>query len=427
MLITMLTTGTRGDTQPYIALGLALQKRGHRVRIAASESFRDFVKHYGLEYAPIRGDITKIAQSELAQDAGKADNPLKFYKSLKKDEFKRLFLDMQQDMYQACLGADAVVYHPGATLGYFAAQERHIPSILATPFPMTPTSAYPNLLFYNRPSFGKLYNKLTHRIFEMGFWMISGDHVKQFWKEQFGTAPRPFSSPFPRQRTATHPTLISLSPSVFPRPDDWSEHIHCDGYWFLEPDKSYSPPQELQDFLNAGKPPIYVGFGSISGQAQASETTAIVIEALKRNGQRGIIAKGWGGMERPDELDKDILFIDGAPHDWLFPRMAAVVHHGGAGTTAEGLRSGVPSLIIPFTNDQFAWGQRVHELGVGPKAIPRKQLTTENLTQAMKYTQINEVKAKAQVLGSRIRSERGAEASAQAVIDCIEAYQKKGK
>ncbi|HWI63882.1 MAG TPA: glycosyltransferase, partial [Symbiobacteriaceae bacterium] len=424
LLITMLATGTRGDIQPFIALGVAVQRKGIRVRLAASEAFREFIEGYGLEFAPVRGDITKVMESDLAKDARTADNPLKFFTSMRNPQLIALLEDVTQDLHEACTGADAVVYHPGAGVGYFAAQAMHVPSILATPFPMTPTRDYPALLFYNGPRLGRVYNLLTHKLFEQGFWGMASGPLKRYWGKRFGTPPQGFACPFGKQRTATHPTIVSCSPQVFARPADWPEHVHCSGYWFLESDPGYQPPADLKAFIEAGEAPVYVGFGSVSDKERAAETTHIVTEALRRAGKRGIVATGWRGMERPEDHSEDVLFIEGAPHDWLFPQMAAVVHHGGAGTTAAALRAGVPSLIVPYGNDQFAWGRRIHELGVGAQAIPRKQLTIDSLAAAIQETQAPAVKERARAIGERVRQENGAEGAANVIVACLAHYQK---
>lgn len=423
MKITMLAMGTRGDTQPFIALGLALKQKGHSVKIAASENFQAFVEQYGLQFAPVRGDVAKLAASDLVKDAHNADNPLKFFTSMRSEKLLGLMVDAQHDLHEACQGADAIVYHPGAGIGYFAAQELNIPSIMASPFPMTPTWEYPALLFYDGPRLGRLYNLLTHKIFEQGFWMMLKNPLHKYWEQRFGNAPQGFGCPFPRQRTATHPTIVSCSPAVF-SPKGWPEHVHCSGYWFLDADPAYQPPADLQAFIQAGDAPVYVGFGSITDKAKAAETTRIVVDALRRAGRRGILATGWAGMEQQAGPAGDMLFIEGAPHDWLFPQMAAVVHHGGAGTTAAGLRAGVPQVVIPFGNDQFAWGRRVYELGAGAEAIPRKRLTADLLAGAITYTQTKSVKDRARAMGERIRQENGAEAAAEAILRSIEAYRR---
>lgn len=178
-MITILTTGSRGDTQPYLALGLALKHAGRDVRIAAFENYESFVKQYGLAFFPIKGDVTRVASSELGRGAMHADNPIKVVLSF--NLLKSLIFDLQKDFYDACLGAEAVVYHPGAPIGHFAAWQQNIPAILATPFPMTPTRAYPSLIFYDGPRLGKPYNLATHKLFEQVMWLTSRAPLKQFW------------------------------------------------------------------------------------------------------------------------------------------------------------------------------------------------------------------------------------------------------
>jgi sterol 3beta-glucosyltransferase len=174
------------------------------------------------------------------------------------------------------------------------------------------------------------------------------------------------------------------------------------------------------EFLQKGAAPVYVGFGSIGDPALADQTTKLVMDALKRSGQRGVLATGWSGMSKIDHLPEEFFMLESVPHSWLFPRMAAVVHHGGAGTTAAGLRAGVPGIIIPNGNDQFAWGRRVYELGAGAKPIPRKKLTAEKLSDAINYVLEKEIKETAKDLGEKIQNENGAGTAAKIIIDCLE-------
>ena len=181
-----------------------------------------------------------------------------FCSSLSK--LKSLALGLQKDFYNACIGADAVVYHPGAAIGYFAARQLQIPSILATPFPMTPTKAYPSLIFYDKPRLGKRFNLATHKILEQIMWFASSASVKQFWKAQFGKTPDSFGAPFNRQRSPAYPTIVSCSNFVFPTPADWPPDVHNTGYWFLEEEAGWEAPADLVAFLREGPPPVYVGF-----------------------------------------------------------------------------------------------------------------------------------------------------------------------
>jgi sterol 3beta-glucosyltransferase len=418
MKITVLTAGSRGDTQPYISLGIALQKDGHSVRIATFGNFKNLVEGSGLEFYLVRGDVMQVTRSELGREEKSPDNPLKVMLSF--NQLKKLVGDLQQDFYNACSGAEAVVYHPGAAIGYFIAQEQKIPAILATPYAFTPTSDYPSLLFYHLPRLGKVYNSLTHRVQGQIFWSAASQAIRDYWKRQFGHAPADFGSPFSRQITQRDPTIISYSQYVFPRPARWPEHVHITGYWFLDEEAGWQPPKNLLDFLQAGKPPVYVGFGSVGDATLAEQKTRLVIEALKQSGQRGVLATGWNAMTEISNLPETILMIESAPHSWLFPQMAAVVHHGGAGTTAAGFRAGIPSIILPYGNDQFAWGLRAQELGVGPRPVPQKRLTANAFSNAILSALQPKVIDAARALGEKISSERGAENAVEIINRCWE-------
>ena len=188
-------------------------------------------------------------------------------------------------------------------------------------------------------------------------------------------------------------------------PADWSNAI-VTGYWQLEPPSNWQPPAALEAFLANGEAPIYIGFGSMSSRDPA-QTAELIVTALKQTGTRAILQSGWGGFKATD-LPDAVLSVESVPHSWLFNKVAAVVHHGGAGTTAAGLRAGVPSLVIPFFGDQGFWGERVAQLGVGPSPIPRKALTAQSLAQAIQTMTVNsEMRTRAAELGARIRTEDG--------------------
>jgi UDP:flavonoid glycosyltransferase YjiC (YdhE family) len=200
--------------------------------------------------------------------------------------------------------------------------------------------------------------------------------------------------------------LYGFSTHVVPRPTDWDESVHVTGYWFLEGSADWHPPDELAAFLTSGPPPVYVGFGSM-GALESGDTAGIVLEALRLAGQRGVVLTGAGEGIRHKTPD-NILAVGTVPHDWLFPRVAAVVHHGGAGTTAAGLRAGVPSVLVPVFADQPFWGRRVADLGVGPEPIPHCRLAAERLARAIGLAVSDEpMRRRAAELGRAIRAEDG--------------------
>lgn len=418
MRIVMLAPGTRGDVQPYVALGLKLQQAGYTVRVAAQENFASFVRNLGLEFHAVGGNVSQIAARADIAAITQTASPLKMLLSF--NTLRSLAADLPKDFYAACDGADAIIYHPGAAIGYFIAREQQIPSILASPFPMTPTRAYPALLFYTTARLGSFFNQITHKVFEQTLWLTSKGSLANFWKMQFGQPPKPLHPPFQQQYRPTHPTLVAVSPQVFSAPADWPEHVHTTGYWFLDDD--WQPPTALEHFLEQGPPPIYVGFGSMSNPTTATTLTQLVIQALQETGQRGILMTGWQGLARPETLPEGVFMLDSASHSWLFPKMAAVVHHGGAGTTAAGLRAGIPSIVIPHALDQYAWGQRIYELGTGPRPIPRKKLTVSKLVRAIKEALSDDIRHSAYQLGQKIQQENGVATAAALISQSLAAY-----
>ena len=228
-------------------------------------------------------------------------------------------------------------------------------------------------------------------------------------------APAPLMGPFASLHGQDQTILYGYSPQVLPPPGDWGPFVHVTGYWFLDPPAGWEPPIDLVKFLQSGPPPVYVGFGSMVN-SKPEQTTGLVLQALARAGQRGVLSAGWGGLKK-SELPETVFMVDSLPFGWLFPQMAALVHHGGAGTTSMGLRAGVPAIVTPFMGDQPFWGRRVYELGVGPQPIPRRHLTADRLAGSIRAAVSDmSMQEKAARLGERIRAENGV-ARAVAVIE----------
>lgn len=399
MHILILTVGTRGDVQPYVALGVGLQAAGHLVTVATAASFAEFVRERGLLFAPLRGEFLELLQTAegKAMVIGKG-NPLKLLRQL-----QPMLRDMLDDAWRAAADCDLLIYHPKALAGHSLAEKLGIPGVLALPLPLySPTRAFPSPIL-PVANLGGALNRISHRLIVRAAAASTRGVVNRWRKTTLGLAPvddelRLHGQPLRR--------LYGYSPAVVPTPADWDEHSVATGYWFLDRRSDWQPPESLVTFLRAGPPPVYVGFGSMPTEDAAAKTR-IVLEALARTGQRGVIATGWGGLARAD-MPPGVYVLDAAPHDWLFPQMAAVVHHGGAGTTAAGLRAGVPTLICPFFGDQPFWGRRVAALGAGPQAIPQRRLTTERLAEAIRMlTSDTTMRQRAETLGATIRAEDG--------------------
>jgi UDP:flavonoid glycosyltransferase YjiC (YdhE family) len=258
-----------------------------------------------------------------------------------------------------------------------------------------------------RFSLGGSYNYLTHILIQRVLWSGMGGPTTNRWRTRLGLrAWRSEAEMHHYARSLGAPRLYGYSPSVLPKPSDWDDYQHVTGYWFLDAQPNWEPSADLLRFLESGPPPVYVGFGSMSHE-NPERQTRLALRALELTGQRGVLLTGWGGIARLS-VPPNVFFVDNVPHAWLFPRMAAIVHHGGAGTTAAGLRSEVPSIIPAFAGDQVAWADRVVKLGVSPRVPGIKQLTAEKLAQAIN-TAVNDsaLRARAAALGEKIRAENG--------------------
>lgn len=300
---------------------------------------------------------------------------------------------------------DFIIYHPKSGAAPHIAEKLGIGCVLATPIPMfVPTSDRPFPVLPDL-KLGGWYNRLSYKVIALLTGLFLGKYIKSFRKD-IGLGPLNKFDFLKTNDGKSIPVLHALSEAVLSRPGDWPESAYITGYWFLKRENTWTPPPDLQSFLDAGEPPVYIGFGSMAGR-KPQRLATIVIDALQIAGMRGIIATGWGGLT-PETLPNSILKIETAPHDWLFPRVAAVVHHGGAGTTAAGLRAGKPSVIIPFFGDQPFWGRQVYLLGAGTKPILQKKLTADNLANAINEAISNpDIQKKAESIGNKIRQEDG--------------------
>jgi sterol 3beta-glucosyltransferase len=405
MRITIFAAGSRGDIQPCAVLGKELQRTGFDVLLAAPENFADFVQAHGLCFHPLRGDVQQIMASETGRgfmEKGSA-NLLQSIRAMRA-MLGPVALQMAEDALEACQGADALIsLAVFATFAKTIAEVRQIPLIHVEPTPVLPTRAFPAPGWPLQSNLGGLHNRLSGHAMLQVLWQWYRPFVNDF-RHRFGL-PLFTGASFYQILTST-PLLGAYSDKVIPRPSDWPQNIHITGYWFPDAQTPWAPDGELNAFLDSGDPPVYVGFGSMSGR-QPEKLARLVLEALAQSGQRGLLLTGWGGMRALSAPDS-VFVLDSAPHSWLFPRMAAVVHHGGAGTTAEGLRAGVPTLILPFAVDQAFWGKRVKALGVGPNPIPFRKLTAEKLARAIqKAVTQPEIKRGAARLGAAIRTQDG--------------------
>jgi sterol 3beta-glucosyltransferase len=385
--------------QPFVALGVGLRDAGHKVTLATGKGFE--ASGRGLRFAALDVELLERLQSPEGKAALSGKNLLGTLKEIA--SMYRRVLDQE---WAASRDAEAVVYHPKALGGYHISEALGVPGFLAHPIPMfSPTSAFPNPVLPVTDLGGPL-NRLSYGAFLRLSTASFHRTINRWRRETLGLPQRRLLASELVLHGVPVRKLIGCSPHVVPPPADWDRCTTMTGYWFLDGTGDWRPPVHLADFLAGGPPPVYVGFGSLGGWT-SREVVGAALSALERSGKRGVLVTGGGRV--PSGVPDDVCVIESAPHEWLFPRMAAVVHHGGVGTTAEGLRAGTPCVICPTTmNDQLFWGRRVFKLGVGPEPIPQKKLTAEMLLHAIQVaTEDDRVRERAAALGEKIRAERG--------------------
>lgn len=401
MKILISTLGSRGDTQPYLALAVGLQQAGYRVTLVAPRSFIEWIQSYGVAAHPVR-----FNPQEVMQTISKNKNPFQAIRIMR-EVMNTGVMEAFDDCWQAAQDTDFLLQTGAGMNALEIASKRGIPVAFAYLVPMPPTRAFPMFWLPFRFSLGGGYNYLTHTLVQRLLWSSMGGPSTNRWRTRLGLpAWRSEAEMHNYARSLGTPSLYGYSPSVIPKPSDWDEYHHVTGYWFLDAQPDWQPPADLLHFLESGSPPVYVGFGSVSHE-HPERQTRLALRALELTGQRGVLLTGWGGLTRLS-APPNVFFVDNVPHAWLFPRMAAVVHHGGAGTTGAGLRAGVPSIIPAFAGDQCAWTDIVMKWGVGPRVPGIKQLTAEKLAEAIN-TAVNDsaLRARATALGEKIRAENG--------------------
>ncbi|CAL4960274.1 unnamed protein product [Urochloa decumbens] len=410
--IAILVVGTRGDVQPFIALAKRLQEFGHYVRLATHVNFRTFVKSAGIDFYPLGGDPRIMAQYMTKNKGFCLAAPTEIYaqrKQLKEIIFSVLPACTEPDLDTGTpFRAQAIIANPPAYGHLHIAEALGIPLHIFFTFPWTPTDEFPHPLA--RMPQSATY-RLSYLILDLIIWWGTRGFINDF-RKKLNLPPIAYFSTY--HGSISHlPTGYMWSPQLMPKPKDWGPLVDVVGYCFLNLGTKYQPPPELSQWLEHGSKPIYIGFGSMPLDDE-KKVTATILDALRETGQRGVISRGWGALGSFSEVPVDVFILDDCPHDWLFPRCAAVVHHGGAGTTAAGLIAGCPTTVVPFFGDQFFWAERVYARGVGPAPIPIAALTVEALSNAIRFMLDPEVKLRALELAIAIGNEDGVAAAVDA-------------
>lgn len=405
MRVTMLSVGSRGDVQPLIAFGLGLEAVGHHVRLATYPSLEPLVTGRGLEFAELaEGTLSagvQTAEGRRWAEKGQSRLPawVGYVRDARSVAHRRLV-----NAAAACDSADVIVASNLAqVLGF------QMSSHFAVPLVRVLFNA-PNYWMSNRSS-----PRLAAAVRQLA-WLAARPWLNSVRREAMGLPPLPRREPVADLDRRRMPVLYPYSTAVFPAPPGWSDVARVTGYWFLDGALDADPPAALIDFLRSGPPPVYIGFGTQLDNDPPA-TTRIMIDALRRTDNRGVLARPGDALAAVTQSD-DIFALEGVSHSWLFPQCAAVVHHSASGTTAAGLRAGIPTVPVPHNSDQFSWAKRVHQLGAGSPPIPRRRLTAARLAEAIDLSTTDDgIRRRAAALGERIVAERGVDRAVELFQD----------
>lgn len=449
MNIVIQIVGSRGDVQPFVALGQVLKaKYGHRVRIATHPTFKQFVTENGLEFFSIGGD-----PAELMAFMVKNPGLMPGFDSLKAGDVgkrRKGIYEIINGCWRSCIEAgdgtgvqaaddnmdvrsfdsavsfdvdpslkpfvaDVIIANPPSFAHVHIAEKMGIPLHLMFTMPWSPTQSFPhplaNIISSNTDP--NMANFVTYALVDMLTWQGLGDIINRFRERVLGLEPVSIMWAPGMASRLRIPWTYCWSPALIPKPADWGKYIDISGFYFLNLSTNYTPAKELADFLAAGPPPVYIGFGSIVVD-DPNAMTKMIFEAVKKTGQRALVSKGWGGLGA-DELGipEGVYMLGNCPHDWLFQHVSCVVHHGGAGTTAAGILAGRPTVVVPFFGDQPFWGSMTARAGAGPMPVAYKNLTADKLAASIKEALKPESLERAKELSQKIKAEDGTEAGAQ--------------
>ena len=405
--------------QPFVPIGRAIAAAGHRVRLATHEEFRPLIEKAGLEFYPLAGDPHELIEYMIR--TGGSVLPTKLDQIVEDLPRKRALVgEIMESTWRACtqpdpgraearpFTADGIIANPPSYGHFHCAEALGLPLHMIFTMPWTSTEAYPHPLSrLDANGDHRVLNWLSYGVIDALMWGAVADVANAFRTQTLGLPPLGLDDGTAILEDNEVPFTYLFPESLVPRPADWGPHIDLAGFVFWDQAHEYVPPAALQEFLAAGDPPIYVGFGSCVVEDREGLTRTI-FEAFDKAKVRGVVSEGWaklGGFAPPANVHA----VGDTPHDWLFPRCRAVCHHGGAGTTAAGLRAGLPTVVVPFFGDQFFWGRMVADAGAGPEPIPIGELTSDRLAEAFAACAHPEMQTRSKALGERTCAEDGVE------------------
>jgi UDP:flavonoid glycosyltransferase YjiC (YdhE family) len=407
--ISVVAVGSRGDVQPYIALAAGLRRAGYRVQVVTHREFAPPIIERGLEFYPLPGEPSQILKEGVGRKwMHTGGRPLHFgYYFVKL--MRPLLEALLSDMWQACQDSDVIVYSRLGIAAKSVAEKLNVPGILTSVQPLGRTRYYPAAGAPEAPDWipgRRAYNWMSHLVLDQLFWLPFRGIINGWRRDLLGLPAAPLHSTYVQVAEQGGPLLLAHSQSLVPSPPDWPDWIYPTGFWMLENDGQYRPPDPLRAFLEGGSPPVYIGFGSTSF-ADPLQMIELVLSALKQSQQRGILHVPWDDLEQLT-LPQQVIAVNNVPFDWLFPRIAAAVYHGGIGTGTIALRAGLPTVTVPFYGDQLYWARRIADAGASVEPLEPRRLTADKLALAISHALDHaDIRRNAKALGDKLREEDG--------------------
>ncbi|MFI9457066.1 glycosyltransferase [Amycolatopsis sp. NPDC052450] len=416
MRIALTTLGSRGDVQPFAALGKELRERGHEVVLAAPSEFHGLATEARVEFAALPGAPSEFLPGgarpamddpELARALEKSTRAIRLSAALKvlpdfaRDGETEIWRRLRAAAENADLVVNAILTRPVALT-----EDPPAPWCGVSWWPSSTTAAAPALGAWPLP-LGPVYNRLTHHVRAGVEWLRARNAVNAVRRHR-GLRPLAARSPL-RGLGRERPLLYPFSPAVYRPPADWPPSAHVTGYWYL--DRFRDPPRELARFVTAGSPPIVCTMGTFWATDTEDRRARMAIGAARAAGRRVVLV---GGRSRRHA--SDVFQFGEADYRWLFPLAAVVVHHGGLGTTGEVVRAGVPQVVVPGGVDQPFWAERLRQLGVTATPLPAPKLTERGLTASvLSALRDRRIAERAELLARHVRADRGVEAAADVI------------
>jgi sterol 3beta-glucosyltransferase len=402
MKIILTAIGTRGDIEPFLAIGKFLKEKGHQVICAFSEQFRELTESCNLEFVSFGKKLDELSETDAARVLmGGGSGVKKFFAIIKlarsqKGATKEKELKLCELIKQE--RPDRIVYHSSTVYPVIWECKNKGKTILVSPFPGFHYVKGHTLLGFSN-NYGEFFNKLTFKLYDFGAVMAPFIFKKMLRIKDKITLNRL------KNITQSRKFIYTISPGLFPRPGYWKDNVKILGHQELKRTTDWKPEKKLTEFITKYEKILFITFGSMVNP-EPELRTKIIIEILERNKIPTIINTADGGLIKPDNFDSELIyFVSQIPYDWIFPKMYAVIHHGGSGTTHLAIKYGCATMIIPHLFDQFVWDRIISDLGVGPKGIKISKINNNLELKILELLNNRSFKEKSENIGNQMQKE----------------------